>query len=200
MAKHRRSQHINLISDKHIPKKKKFSTKRVLLLALPIICILSGVYLLIVLNAPKLTSTTKVNQSQPVKQNKIIIPKIGVDADLHEGDNSALDKGAWHRHPERGDPEMGGNFIVTGHRFKFGVTPALVKEASVFYNIDKLQPGNEIIAHWKGKKYTYKVTKIYQVNPGEVKIEAPSETRMTLYTCTLSGSADGRVVIEASLQ
>lgn len=134
-----------------------------------------------------------------VKQNKIIINKINVNSDILEGDKETLDKGVWHRFPERGNPEMGGNFILTAHRFKFAATPNLVKEASVFYSVDKLVVGDEIIVHWNGRKYVYKVDKRYKVNPSQTEIEKVGDAHLTLYTCTLAGSYDGREVVEARL-
>ena len=51
------------------------------------------------------------------------------------------------------------------------------------------------------KWYTYTVTKKYNVKPNATEIEAPSETsKLTLYSCSLGGSADGRIVIEATTQ
>lgn len=163
------------------------------------ILVTGGLYLLILLNAPTLIPTKKLSNIEVAKENRVIIKKINVNREILEGDNSVLEKGVWHRYPERGDPEMGGNFILTGHRFKFAQTPNLVKEASVFYDINKLVTGDEIEVHWNGKKYKYRIEKIYKVKPNQTEIENVSESRLTLYSCTLSGSSDGREVIEAKL-
>lgn len=135
---------------------------------------------------------------EEVKDKQIIIPKIGVNVEIKEGNQSVLKTGAWHRFPERGDPENGGNFIVSGHRFVMGYTPKRTKQQSFFYNIDKLIVGDTILIDWHAKRYDYKITKIYTVKPNQVEIEAPSDDpKLTLYTCTLNGSNDGRVVLEA---
>jgi sortase A len=134
-------------------------------------------------------------------QQRIIIPKIGVDIAFLTGNDSAtLDQGAWWRYPERGDPVKGGNFILSAHRFKLGWTPAKTRAKSPFYNINKLVAGDKIYIDFKGQRYTYTVTRTYAVTPQTVSIEAPSdEPKLTLYSCTLKGALDGRDVIEAKL-
>lgn len=140
------------------------------------------------------------DQTRKIPKNRIIIPKISADYRIFTGEDWALNLGVWHRFPDRGDPERGGNFILSAHRFKLDWTPQKTRALSPFYHIDKLTVGDEIIIDFKGKRYTYKVTKIHQVAPTQVEIEAPTdEARMTLYSCTLKGAADGRLVVEATL-
>lgn len=134
---------------------------------------------------------------EEIADKRIIIPKIAVKVDIFEGDQSVLDKGAWHRVPQNGNPDKGGNFVVSAHRFVMGRTPGQTKNNSPFYNIDKLKVDDSIFIDWQQKRREYKITKIYDVKPNQVEIEAPSDkAKLTLYTCTLGGSADGRVVIE----
>ena len=135
------------------------------------------------------------------KQNYIIIPKINLKVAVVTGTNeAALLKGAWHRYPWRGDPVRGGNFILAAHRFLMGWTPQQTRAKSPFYNIDKLAVGDQIFIIFKGKSYEYKITKSYSVKPTDVSIEDPGgPARLTLYSCTLKGSADGRSVIQATL-
>ncbi|HSW92457.1 MAG TPA: hypothetical protein VLH14_01095, partial [Patescibacteria group bacterium] len=46
--------------------------------------------------------------------------------------------------------------------------------------------------------YGYNISKIFNVTPNQVEIEAPSETpELTIYSCDITGSATGRVVIVA---
>lgn len=164
--------------------------------------LLIGIYLLTMSQAPTLIvpslKPTVIEAPEEIKDKQVIIPKIGVNVEIKEGNQSVLKTGAWHRFPERGDPVKGGNFIVSGHRFVMGYTPKATKEQSFFYNIDKLAEGDAILIDWQKQRYTYKITKIYSVKPNQVEIENPSdEAKLTLYTCTLNGSNDGRVVIEA---
>lgn len=133
--------------------------------------------------------------------NRLYIPQINVDVAIVEGETSeALEKGAWHRKPENGDPENGGNFILSAHRFVMDITPQGTVEKSPFYNIDRLAVGDRLVVDYNGKRYEYEIKKKYAVKPDATEIEAKSEQpKMTLYSCTLQGSADGRAVIEAAL-
>jgi len=111
-----------------------------------------------------------------------------------------LESGAWHRFPERGNPEIGGNFILSAHRFELGWSPQQTRQKSPFYNINRINQGDTIYIDFKAKRYTYEVKRRYQVSPDALSIEAPStEAKLTLYSysCTLKGSQDGRDVIEA---
>jgi len=111
-----------------------------------------------------------------------------------------LEEGAWHRLPENGNPVDGGNFVLAAHRLEIGWTPGQTKKMSPFYNIDKLNVGDEIVVFYNKNRYSYTIDKIYEVEPSATYIEnRTSRPKMTLYTCTLKGAADGRVVIEAKL-
>lgn len=165
--------------------------------------IVAGTYLLVLLQAPTIKPLDVAAQKkfvpEEIADKRIIIPKIAVKVDLFSGDQTVLDKGAWHRLPELGNPDTGGNFIVSAHRYVLSASPSRTKEQSYFYNIDKLSVGDTILVDWREKRYTYKVSRIYTVKPSQLEIESPSEKpKLTLYTCTLAGSSDGRVVIEAS--
>lgn len=172
------------------------------LLSLAVIVLVSGVYLLTLTLSPMVLPMVahkeiKVeNLPAPKKtENRIIIPKIGVDIKYAPGD-AALNKGAQWRYPQRGNPKSGGNFIIAAHRLSIQPTPQATVEKSPFYNIDKLAIGDKIIIDYLGARYTYTINKIFNVKPDQVEIEAPSETpQLTLYSCDLTGAATGRVVI-----
>jgi LPXTG-site transpeptidase (sortase) family protein len=77
-------------------------------------------------------------------------------------------------------------------------TPGQTVERSPFYNIDKLNIGDQLQVDYDGIRYTYTITQKYKVSPNQTDIEKTSvEPKLTLYSCTLRGSADGRDVIEA---
>lgn len=180
----------------------KKSRMRFVSLAISLVLIGAGVYLLLILRAPNVEPLSQQQQQafipEEIGDSRIIIPKISVNAELKSGDVSALQSGAWHRFPERGNPVDGGNFIISAHRFVSARTPAQTKELSYFYNIDKLAVGDEILADWRHQRYKYRISEIKTVAPTQVDIEAESsDAKMTLYTCTLKGDKDGRVVIIA---
>lgn len=134
--------------------------------------------------------------------DKLIIPKISVASPIISGDYHALEKGVWHRFPERGNPKDGGNFILAAHRYVFAWIPQRVNEQSVLYSIDKLKVGDAIYVDWQGQRYQYTITEKKLVNPSETSIEdsvkdQKADAKLTLYSCTLSGERDGREVIIA---
>lgn len=166
----------------------------------------AGAYLAWLLIAPKVPalagkSEIDLNTADDATdtRDRIQIEKINLEVPFFTGGPEELEKGSWHRFPDRGDPEQGGNFILSAHRFTIGTTPAETKKRSPFYNLDKLNVGDTLRIFFKGKWYNYTITKKYDVKPNQTEIEAPSETsKLTLYSCSLGGSSDGRIVLEAT--
>jgi len=183
----------------------KRQVPRKVIIGLAIALMLCGAYLLyLVLVAPKIvpgSNATIINPEQP-PERQLIIPKIGVNAPIVADDLTKLDEGKIvQRTGSGGNPEAAGNFVLTGHRFMMDYTPKRVQEKSVLYNLNKLVVGDEITVYWDKKPFLYKVTKKHEVKPDQIEVEAPTqETKLTLYTCTLGGSYDGRLVIEATPQ
>lgn len=186
--------------------------KKRLGIVLPIMLLLAGLYLLSLVFAPKLVPYFKsgevqkaIDSSAPEKGNdRLYIQKLGVNAPVRSGDAAVMNNGGvWHRFPELGDPVAGGNFILSAHRWHTGKTPAETIAQSPFYNMDRVAVGDSIFVDFDGKRYKYEVYEVYQVKPDQTEIEAPlasgEDPKMTLYTCTLKGSSDGRVVIQARL-
>lgn len=180
---------------------RKNSRSRLLLAVVAVCLFIAGVYMLVTAVSPsiivKRTSISAVKLD--ASKDQVIIPQLGIQEGIYAGGVEVLENGAWHRYPKRGKPGVG-NFILSGHRFVMGNTPGETVRKSPFYNLDKMKVGDTLYIDWRGRRYTYKVKKTYQVKPNEVSIEVASrEHKLTLYTCTLSGSADGRLVIEAEL-
>lgn len=190
---------------RYVANKKRRQWPRYVALAVSVLLLASGIYILLMIKATSLVvpgmQASYVAPPEEIKDRQVIIPKIGVNNEIKSGNQSVLKTGAWHRFPERGDPEKGGNFIVSAHRFVMGWTPTKTKQQSFFYNIDKLAVGDEILIDWNKTRHTYRITNIDTVKPNQTEIEAPSdEAKLTLYTCTLNGSNDGRVVLTAIKQ
>ncbi len=165
--------------------------------------LITGAYILLLTQSPVMNVGTdivnsKVEAKIPVSVNALKIPKLGVSTPYYSGNQSVLEKGAWHRFPDRGNPSIGGNFILSAHRFNLGLTPQRTKAKSPFYKIDKLEIGDDIYVTYDNKDYHYKVDRIYDVARSATEIEAPSnEAKLTLYSCSLLGEKNGRVVVEA---
>ncbi len=189
-------------SEEAMPKKK--SKGWVWLVVLFLIAGLAfGGYLLLLSKAPDKAILTQTQQSsfleaQGFDANRLIIPKLSVSEEILSGNASVLDKGIWHRFPERGNPQTEGNTILAGRRYVFSWNPQTVVSQSRFYNLDKLEVGDPVYVNWEGKQYNYTVDEKKTVNPGDTGIEAiSSNQKLTLYTCKLNGQADGQVVIIA---
>ncbi len=179
---------------------------------LPVLLLFAGIYTLGLVFAPKLAPVLnrgKVGKALETNlpqngNDRVYIQKLGVNVELNTGNESAMHGGnAWHRFPERGNPVTGGNFIISAHRWIRGNTPQETIKQSPFYNTDQLSVGDSIVIDFEGKRFKYDIYEIFDVKPDQVEIEEPlkegQESYMTLYTCTLKGSADGRVVVRARL-
>jgi len=169
----------------------------------------AGVYVLLTALAPGIPMISGKDPQETEKKladsvgtygNHLYIPKINVNVDIITGgDSSVLERGAWHRRPENGDPVKGGNFVLSAHRFVMGYTPQGTTIKSPFYNIDKIEINDPIYVDYQNKRYEYKVTEKYAVKPDDVEVESPtSKPQLTLYSCTLQGSSDGRDVVKAT--
>ncbi|GEM_PF-2957076 len=125
--------------------------------------------------------------------NKIIIPKMGVDSEILEGNSEdILWKGIW-RMPVGSTPNQGGNTIITAHRYLH--RPPSPK---TFYLIDKLEVGDIITVYWEGVKYEYKVTESKIVEPNEISIlHNTADDRLTLFSCTPLFTSKQRLVVTA---
>ncbi len=203
---------IHFSSREGIVYSKNSKTKTGIILSLlSLAMFLGGIYLIGLTFAPVfrpgivLGKPIEVAKKKPsIGQDMLYIPKISVSVPFSTGGEEVMEAGAWHRFPERGDPETGGNFIVSAHRFVMKWTPGATMNSSPFYNVGKLNEGDEILVDYKGKRYKYQISKKYSVKPDAVNIEDPVQNRaidhkLTLYSCTLQGSGDGRDVFEAKL-
>jgi sortase A len=127
-------------------------------------------------------------------ENRIIIPKIQLDAPILEGDTKeVLDSGIWRR-PQTSSPDQGSNTVIVAHRFLYTQN----NSQDTFYFLDKLTTGDTITIFWNQKEYSYTVSKIRTVEPTEIAVEdATDSPTLTLYTCTPVWSAQYRLVVTA---
>lgn len=128
------------------------------------------------------------------KENTLVIPKIGGDGELYEGNGtSALAKGFWRR-PKSSTPNKGGNTVIVAHRFLYTSGP------KTFYNLDKMEVGDRFAIYWEGVEYNYEVYDISIVPPTATEIEGDTvDPIVTLYTCTPIWTAKDRLVVKARL-
>ena len=187
----------------------KPSATRIVTILVAAIMILAGLYTLAVALTPAIiaptinpTSNKTVKQLQSkaaITENRLYIPKIDVNLPYATGSETVMEKGAWWRQPDNGNPADGGNFVLSAHRFIMGLTPQQTLRKSPFYNINKLEIGDKIYIDYSGKRYKYTISKIFAVAPDAVEIEQRTDQpQLTLYSCTLGGASDGREVIIAT--
>ena len=174
-----------------------------------IVMVLAGLYMLCtamyplvhfgLINQANSSTTRLIKQTAgEITDNRLYIPKIDINLPYSTGDARTMENGAWWRVPENGNPEDGGNFVLSAHRFIMGITPEQTLRKSPFYNIDKLAVDDQIIIDYSGRRYTYKISQIFSVKPEAIEIEnRTDEPQLTLYSCTLGGASDGREVIIA---
>lgn len=151
-----------------------------------------------------LATVTKLKSSSPdVQENRLYMPQINVDipvVEVQQGEpeSKALDRGAIHRQPQNGNPKDGGNFVLAAHRFTLGLTPSETRAKSPFYHINEMKVGDDIYVDYDGVRYKYKIYEMREVAPSDIGIEARSQDpQLTIYSCTLAGSNDGRIVLFA---
>jgi LPXTG-site transpeptidase (sortase) family protein len=128
-------------------------------------------------------------------ENRLVIPKIYVNSQITEGvDDFALNLGMWRR-PYSSTPLLGGNTVITGHRFLNTSGP------DTLYFLNKIEVGDIVLVYWQGKEYVYKVYEITEVDPNSIEIEYNTEKPIiTLYTCTPLWTSEKRLVVKAALQ
>lgn len=112
-------------------------------------------------------------------------------------DKVALRNGTLHVNDTGFPWQTGSNVYIAGHRLGFPAT----KSYLVFWDLDKLQNGDEVIlTDSNGTRYTYSVFDKFVVNPDAYYVTQPLAGRsiVSLQTCTLPDYAQ-RLVVQAEL-
>jgi sortase A len=124
---------------------------------------------------------------------RIEMPRIGVDKIVVAGvDKDDLKKGPGH-YPETPLPGQLGNSAIAGHRTTFG---------QPFFDVDKLDSGDEIILTTLNGRYVYRVTGQQIVSPSDYQVIAttdPTRATLTLTSCHPKYTARERIIIFAEL-
>ncbi len=124
---------------------------------------------------------------------RIVIPTIKVDTVVVEGTGaSALRAGAGH-YPNTPLPGEEGNVAIAGHRTTYG---------KPFADLDRLNPGDEIVLETPIGRHVYRVSRPPFVVPNtdfSVIDQTPGH-HLTLTTCHPKGSARQRLVVKADME
>lgn len=137
---------------------------------------------------------------------RLIIPKINVDVPVmydvgndYTSQMKAMETGVAHFSIPGASSHPGeiGNTAIAGHSSNDLFDSGDYK--FIFAQLEKLVPGDSIYANYKGKRYTYVITKTEVVKPNEVsKLVYPTDKPMlTLITCTPLGTAIDRLLVTA---
>jgi len=111
----------------------------------------------------------------PRQPSRIVIPAIGVDAPVVEGDGwEELKMGVGHR-VGSANPGERGNMVISGHNDVYG---------EIFRHLEDLNIGDEIFVYAGDTPHRYLVVAKMVVDPGEVSLlESTPNATLTLITC-----------------
>ena len=91
-----------------------------------------------------------------------------------------------------------GNTVIGAHSLASDGSPDL------FFHLDTLQAGNQIVVHHNGQQLVYEVTEVFEVDETDVRVIYPTQDeRLTLITCaresynSATGDYSRRVVVVA---
>jgi sortase A len=141
--------------------------------------------------APAPAPALPIEDGDPIA--RIEIPRIGVDHIVVAGvDKNDLKKGPGH-YPGTPMPGQLGNSAIAGHRTTYG---------QPFFDVDKLQPGDEIVTTTLNGRFVYRVTGQEIVTPSDYQVIATvdnDQARLTLTSCHPKWTTRERIIIYADL-
>ncbi|OGD66314.1 hypothetical protein A3F08_02245 [Candidatus Berkelbacteria bacterium RIFCSPHIGHO2_12_FULL_36_9] len=149
---------------------------------------------------------SKANQStnEKIPNDRLIIPKIGVDASINWNveENQIQDmllKGIVHYKTSSLPGKEGGNVFLTGHSSNYWWIQSQYNQ--VFALLDNLQSGDKIVATYENKKYVYAVYDKFVVKPTQIEVIEPLEnkTTLTLMSCVPIGTNLRRLIVRSKL-
>jgi sortase A len=128
----------------------------------------------------------------PQQARQIQIPAISVNAPVVLGDGWEQLKKGVAQHLGTANPGETGNMVVSAHNDVFG---------ELFKDLDKLQPGDEVVVITQDRSFTYSVTGTQIVEPTRVDLMAPTNDKtLTLISCYPYRIDNKRIVVMAVLQ
>lgn len=149
-----------------------------------------------VTNAVTLTGLPETQNKPAPKDNRLVIPSIGVNMPILEGpDEKVLDRGGiWHI-PNTSDPSKGSNTVLSGHRWQY-----LPPSSRTLYLLDKVTVGEPVIVYWRGQEFDYRISRTAVVDPSHTEIlNGTANPQLTIFTCTPLFSTKQRLVLYGDL-
>jgi sortase A len=122
---------------------------------------------------------------------RIVIPSIGVDAPVVEGDDwETLKKGVGH-HLGSANPGERGNCVLSAHNDIYG---------EIFRYLPDVKVGDEILVHTQTQVYRYVAQQSRIIEPTDGSVMAPTSTPvLTLISCYPYGIDTHRIIVIAEL-
>ena len=128
----------------------------------------------------------------PEHASRIQIPAIRVEAPIVQGTEWEQLKKGVGQYIGSANPGEKNNVVLSAHNDIFG---------EIFRDLDKLQPGDQVILFTSQRSYTYVVTGSEVVEPTRVEVMAPTdEAIVTLISCYPYRIDNKRIVVTAQLQ
>jgi LPXTG-site transpeptidase (sortase) family protein len=181
------------------------------LLPVGLIIIAAATYVSAIYLAPQLVTVPFTNLTVDATDNKIknskagqygdhlFLPQINVGVAINAGgDSSQLNTGVWQRNTSLGDPEKGGNMVLSGAKFTWDTTPQWARAKSPFYNLGKLKTGDDLTLDYHGKRYVYKVDRVSDVGNSTSLEQKSDGYRLTLYATDAQGIPVGGPMVSAA--
>ena len=128
------------------------------------------------------------NAAEPlIELGTIEIPRIDVTKSMYEGITlTTLNHGPGHW-PGTAMPGNQGNVVIAGHR---------VSHDKPFRNLDKLEPGDQVIMTTDAGRFVYQVTGTDIVYPDALwVVDQTADYTATLFACHPPGSTKQRIVV-----
>ncbi|NTU69359.1 sortase [bacterium] len=134
--------------------------------------------------------------------NKIVIPKIGVDAPIIEAISveeadiiKALESGVGH-YPNTALPGEVGNIFLTGHSSNYSWAKGSYN--FVFSILNKMSVGDKIYIYYDKYLYTYDVFEVTLVSPKDTSVlNQGSDSIVSVMTCDPPGTTWKRRIVKA---
>jgi sortase A len=123
---------------------------------------------------------------------RIQIPSISVDAPIVQGDGWEQLKKGVGQHIGSSNPGEKGNVVLSAHNDIFG---------EIFRDLDRLNPGDEIIVYTNQRAHSYFVSDSEVIEPTQVEVmESNPQPTLTLISCYPYLVDDQRIAVTARLQ
>lgn len=148
-----------------------------------------------------LNGQPSVNSDRPVSEEEYLlaIPSLGIKGATVKANTDDLTK-SLIQYQQTAFPGEPGAPVIFGH----STLPQFFNQTNyltIFSTLPSIKLGDDIFVDYAGVKYTYRVSKMYEVKPNEFWVlrQDYSQKTLKLITCVPPGTKLRRLVVEAEL-